>query len=139
VCIDLTDDRTKGCGDDMAKTYVKFQVSKELSDKVLQTIEAAKNSGKVSKGTNETTKAIERGKALLVVIASDVEPEEIVMHLPGLCDEKNVPYVYVPSKQELGRVAGIDVQAAAVSIIEPGEAKDLMKEVIKKIAEAKGK
>ncbi len=123
----------------MAKAYVKFQVPKEVSDKVLQTVEAAKNSGKISKGTNETTKVIEKGKAQLVVIAGDVDPEEIVMHLPALCEEKNVPYIYVPSKQELGRSAGIDVQTAAVAIIEASEAKDLMKEVVKKINEIKGK
>lgn len=123
----------------MGKAYVKFQVPKELSDKVLQAVEAAKNSGKVSKGTNETTKVIEKGKAQLVVIAGDVDPEEIVMHLPALCDEKNVPYVYVPSKQELGRATGIDVQTATVGIIEAGEAKDLMKDIVKKINEVKGK
>jgi len=117
----------------MAKAYVKFQVPKELSDRILQAIEMAKNTGKVKKGTNESTKAIEKGIAQLVVIAEDVEPEEIVMHLPALCEEKKIPYVYVPSKLELGRSAGIDVPSAAISIVEPGEAKDLLKEILKQI------
>lgn len=109
----------------MPKTYVKFQVPKDLSDKILQAVEAAKNTGKVRKGVNETTKSIEKGIAQLVVIAEDVEPEEIVMHLPALCEEKKINYVYVPSKVEIGRASGIDVGCAAVSIVEPGEAKDL--------------
>ena len=117
----------------MPKAYVKFQVPKDLSDKVLQAVETAKNTGKLRKGMNETTKAIEKGIAQLVVIAEDVEPEEIVMHLPALCDEKKIRYIYVPSKLELGRAAGIDVGSAAVSIVEPGEAKELLKEIIKKI------
>ena len=62
----------------MAKT---FDVPKELSDKILQTVEVAKNTGNIRKGINETTKAVERGVAQLVVIANDVEPQEIVMHL----------------------------------------------------------
>ena len=66
----------------MPKSYVKFEVPEELKEKVLQAVEIARNSGKIKKGTNETTKAIERGIAKLVVIAEDVEPEEIVMHLP---------------------------------------------------------
>jgi len=119
----------------MPKSYVKFSVPKELSDKVLQAVEMAKNTGKIKKGTNETTKAVERGLAKLVIIAEDVDPEEIVMHLPALCEEKKIPYIYVPSKQELGRAAGIDVASASACIIEPGEAKELVGEIIEKIPE----
>jgi large subunit ribosomal protein L7Ae len=123
----------------MPKTYVKFDVPKELSDSVLQLVETAKNTGKVKRGTNETTKCVERGIAKLVVIAEDVEPEEIVMHLPVLCEEKNVPYVYTKSKLELGRAAGIDVAAASICIVEPGEGKDLLKNIVQKIEELKKK
>lgn len=121
----------------MPKSYVKFEVPKELADRVLQAVEMAKNTGKVKKGTNETTKAVEKGLAKLVIIAEDVEPEEIVMHLPALCEEKKIPYVYVPSKAELGRAAGIDVAAASACIIEEGEAKDLVKEIVEKVNELK--
>jgi large subunit ribosomal protein L7Ae len=117
----------------MAKAYVKFELPKDLKTKILQTLETARNSGKIKKGMNETTKAVERGIAKFVVIAEDVEPEEIVMHLPVLCDEKKIPYGYVSSKQELGRAAGIDVACAAACIIEPGEAKDSLKEIVEKI------
>lgn len=121
----------------MPKSYIKFSVPKELSDKVLQLLEMAKNSGKIRKGTNEATKAIEKSAAQLVVIAEDVEPEEIVMHLPALCDEKKVPYVFVPSKQEIGRSAGIDKAMAAAAIVEAGEGKNLLKEIINGIEAAK--
>ncbi|MDI6798485.1 MAG: 50S ribosomal protein L7Ae [Candidatus Aenigmarchaeota archaeon] len=121
----------------MPRAYVKFSVPKDLSEKVLQAVEVAKNTGKVKKGTNETTKAIEKGIARLVVIAEDVEPEEIVMHLPALCEEKKVPYLYVPSKQELGRAAGIDVASASVCVVEPGDAKEALEEIIKRISELK--
>lgn len=109
---------------------MKFEVPKEVSDKVLQTIEAARNTGKIRKGTNESTKSIERGESKLIVIANDIQPEEIVMHLPPLCEEKKVPYVYVPSKAELGRSAGLDVPTAAISIADAGQGKELLKEVV---------
>jgi len=111
----------------------EFEIPKDLVDKILQAIEIAKNTGKVKKGTNETTKAIERGNAKLVIIAKDVEPKEIVMHLPVLCDEKKCDYVYVPSKEELGRAIGINVATASACITEPGEAKDLIGDIIKKV------
>jgi large subunit ribosomal protein L7Ae len=121
----------------MPRAYMKFDVPKELSDKVLQITEIARNAGKVRKGTNEATKSIERSEAQLVVIAGDVEPEEIVMHLPALCEEKKIPYVYVPSKLELGRAAGIDVPCAAIAIGDPGEGKQQLKEIIKSIETVK--
>ncbi len=121
----------------MAKAYVKFDVPKDLSDRILEVVETARNTGKIKKGMNETTKAIERGIAKFVVIATDVDPEEIVMHLPVLCEEKAVPYGYVPSKAELGRAAGIDVSASAVAIIDPGEGKEVLEEIVRKIEEVK--
>lgn len=114
----------------MPKSYVKFSIPKDLSDKTLQLLEMAKNSGKIRKGTNETTKAIEKSTAQLVVIAEDVDPEEIVMHLPALCDEKKVTYVFVPSKQDLGRAAGVDRSMAAAAIVDAGEGKSLLKEIV---------
>jgi large subunit ribosomal protein L7Ae len=111
------------------------KVSKDVADKVLQLVEMAKNTGQVRKGTNEATKAIERGEAKLVVIAGDVEPPEIVMHIPPLCNEKKIPYVYVPNKMELGRSAGIDVPSAAIAIADVGDGKVLMKEVLKRMKE----
>ena len=109
--------------------YVKFSVPKELADKAYQVLQVAKDTGKIRKGTNETTKAVERGLAKLVLIAEDVEPPQIVAHLPILCEERGAPYIYVPSKLELGKSAGIDVGSASICIVEAGEAAKALKEV----------
>ncbi|MBI5061324.1 MAG: 50S ribosomal protein L7ae [Candidatus Aenigmarchaeota archaeon] len=92
-------------------------------DKILDIIETARATGKIRKGVNEATKSIERGEAKLVISAEDVNPPEIVMHLPVLCEEKKIPFVKVNSKLELGRAAGLDVPTAAVAIADAGEAK----------------
>jgi len=113
--------------------YVKFEVPKDVANAAYEALQIALRTGKIRKGTNETTKAVERGQAKLVLIAEDVDPPEIVAHLPLLCDERNIPYVYVPSKVKLGSAAGIDVQSAAACIIEPGEAEDLVKEIITRV------
>ena len=110
-------------------SYVKFEVSKEIVDKAYQVVQVAKDSGKIRKGTNESTKAIERGIAKLVLIAEDVEPPQVVAHLPILCEERKIPYLFVPSKLDLGRSAGIDVGCAAVSVIEAGEASNTLKDL----------
>lgn len=102
------------------------------ADKIYEAVEVAKATGKIRKGTNETTKAIEKGKAKLVVIAKDVSPPEITMHLPLLAEEKGVPCAEVPSKEELGAAAGIDIPTGSVAIVAEGEAKNLIKEIAKK-------
>lgn len=112
------------------KSYVKFQIPKEIADKAYQVLQIARDSGKIRKGTNETTKAIERGIAKLVLVAEDVDPPQVVAHIPILCEEKKIPYLYVPSKAELGSSVGLDVGSAAASIDEPGEAKDAINELI---------
>ncbi|RLG17129.1 hypothetical protein DRN63_03315 [Nanoarchaeota archaeon] len=117
----------------MPAPYVKFEVPNELVEKTYQLFEVARNTGKIKKGTNETTKAVEKGQAKLVAIAEDVVPPEIVMHLPPLCEEKGIPYTYVPSKADLGAAAGIEVAAASACIIDPGEGKALMEEIIEKV------
>jgi large subunit ribosomal protein L7Ae len=117
----------------MAGTFVKFQVPKDLAEKVYEAVTVAKAGGKIRKGVNETTKAIDRGIAKLVVIAEDVTPPEILMHLPVLCDEKKVPYVYVPSKVELGKACGIDVPTSSIAIAAEGDAKKLIHEISEKV------
>jgi len=87
-----------------------------------QRVEKARRTGKVEKGTNEVTKAIERGTAKLVVYAADVEPKEIIQHIPMLCKEKGIPCKEVESRQKLGIAVGIQVPSSSVAIIEPGDA-----------------
>src|SRR5256712_6579059 len=107
----------------MAKAiYVRFELPKDLTDKVYQVVEIAKESGKIRKGTNEVTKLVERGEAQFVVMAEDVQPEEILAHMPLLCEEKGVPYAYVPSKQELGVAVGRGQATASIALLDPGKA-----------------
>ncbi|MCK4553030.1 ribosomal L7Ae/L30e/S12e/Gadd45 family protein [Candidatus Pacearchaeota archaeon] len=96
-------------------------INNKMTD-IYQIIEKARRTGKVEKGTNEVTKAIERGTAKLVVYAGDVEPKEIVQHLPILCKEKKVPCQEVDSKQKLGIAVGLPVSASSIVVVEAGEA-----------------
>ena len=122
----------------MAKLiYVRFEVPKDLADKVYEAVEVARDTGKIRRGTNEVTKAIERKQAALVVIAEDVEPAEIVAHLPALSDEKGIPYVYVPSKLELGAATGLDVGTAAIAVADPGQGAGAVKEIVDRIKQLK--
>lgn len=98
------------------------------TDDILEIVEIARDTGKIRKGINEATKAAERGVAKIVVVADDVDPPEIAMHLGPLCEEKKVRLLKVSSKNELGRAAGLDVSCAAVAITDLGDAKKNFRE-----------
>jgi large subunit ribosomal protein L7Ae len=123
----------------MAKPYfVKFDVPENLVSPIYEALRVASETGKVKKGTNEATKAIERGVSKLIIIAEDVEPPEVVAHLPILCEERGTAYVFVPSKQELGKALGIEVTSAAAAILDSGDAHHIINEVVASIEKIKG-
>jgi len=104
-------------------------MTNDISEKALEAVEVAKATGKIKKGSNECTKALEKGNAKLVVVAKDVSPPEITMHLPLLAKDKNVPCIEVTSREELGAAAGIGLPTTSVAIIKEGDAKSILKEI----------
>jgi len=123
----------------MAKPYyVKFEMPESLVSPIYESLRVAVETGKVKRGTNEATKAIERGVSKLVIIAEDVEPPEVVAHLPIICEEQGAAYAFVPSKQELGKALGIEITSAACAILDSGDAQHIIDEVVASIAKIKG-
>ncbi|XP_077238164.1 uncharacterized protein LOC143879593 [Tasmannia lanceolata] len=88
----------------------------QLSITILDLIQQAANYKQLKKGANEATKTLNRGISEFVVMAADAEPLEILLHLPLLAEDKNVPYVFVPSKQALGRACGVTRPVIACSV-----------------------
>jgi large subunit ribosomal protein L7Ae len=122
----------------MAKPiFVRFEMPKDLINKTYEVIEIARDSGKVRKGANEVTKLIERTQAKFVVMAEDIQPEEILAHIPLLCEEKSIPFAYVPSRQELGTAAGLTVPTSTVAIIDYGKSKIMLESLVKKLSGGK--
>uniref|UniRef100_T1GBV6 H/ACA ribonucleoprotein complex subunit 2 n=1 Tax=Megaselia scalaris TaxID=36166 RepID=T1GBV6_MEGSC len=79
----------------------------QLTTKIMNLIQQSLHYNQLRKGANEATKTLNRGLSEFIVMAADTEPIEILLHLPLLCEDKNVPYVFVRSKQALGRACGV--------------------------------
>lgn len=109
------------------------QPSEDLIQDALMLLSRVKDTGKIKRGTNEVTKALERGLARLVFFGEDVNPPEIVRHIPLLAKEKNVAYLSVPSAESLGTSAGIEVSAASVAIIDAGSAESELRSIIERV------
>merc|ERR1719213_788111 len=89
----------------------------KLTKEIMEILNQATHMKKLKKGANETTKALNRGMADLVILAADTEPLEIILHLPLLCEDKNVPYVYVGKQADLGRACGVSRNIIGVAIM----------------------
>ena len=106
---------------------------------VFAIIQKARETGKVVVGVNQTTKAIERGQAKLVISATDVNPPEITAHLKPLCKEMKCAYLNMGNKEELGSVAGIKKGASSIAIIDAGAASKELSTLIGQIEESEAK
>ncbi|WIA17790.1 hypothetical protein OEZ85_009302 [Tetradesmus obliquus] len=87
-----------------------------LTNTIMDIVQQAANYKQLKKGANEATKTLNRGISEFVVMAADTEPIEILLHLPLLAEDKNVPYVFVPSKAALGRACGVSRPVIAASV-----------------------
>jgi len=115
--------------------YVNYDVPADLQDRALDALEVARDTGSVKKGTNETTKAVERGNADLIYVAEDVQPEEIVMHLPELADEKGISFIFVETQDDGGHAAGLEVGSCAAANDDGGEGRDDVDDIASKVEE----
>ena len=103
--------------EDAPKSRAWPQADNQISKKILDLCNQATLYKQLKKGAYETTKSLNRGVADLVVLAADTEPLEIVLHLPLLCEDKNVPYVYVSKQSDLGRACGVSRNIVAAVIL----------------------
>lgn len=117
-------------------SYVKYETPDEVVTNILEALSVAKDTGKLRKGINEATKSVERRLAKLVVIAEDIQPEEIVIHMPSLCEEKGIPYAYVKTKKDLGDAVGIGVGTSTIAIEDAGGAAELLQGILKRLPKA---
>ena len=99
----------------MANIYVKFDTPEELAKQAEEALETAQSTGKVA----------------------NVDPAEIVAHIPVLADEKEIPYVYLPTKEQVGGAAGLTVGTASACIVDAGDAEAAVSEIVEKVAELK--
>ncbi|MHA1272060.1 MAG: ribosomal L7Ae/L30e/S12e/Gadd45 family protein [Promethearchaeota archaeon] len=121
-------------------SYIKFNLPDELKKEIINVIEkiADAKDSKIRKGMNEVTKSIERGNAKFVVMAEDVNPPEILFHIPLLCEEKGVPYGYIQKKSTLGKTVKINVATSAIAVENIGTGNEgILEEIIKKIEAVK--
>jgi large subunit ribosomal protein L7Ae len=118
-------------------SYVDVSLPAELKKKIVDFVKKVTDKGgKVKKGMNECTKTVERGAAKFLVLAGDITPPEVVMHIPKIAQEKKVPYGFVDTKLDLGKAVGIKVGCSALAVTEiPKDADADLKDIVNAIGQ----
>ena len=101
--------------------HIAFETPKDVQDSVYELVKLVGNgNGRLKKGSNEVTKAAERGTAKMVVMAENVNPAEVLAHVPLICKEKNIPFIYVEDQAYLAEAAGMNsgAKTAAIALME---------------------
>lgn len=118
--------------------FVKYEMPEDMYAKVNDLLQkVVKSKGKLKAGVNEVTKMIERGSAKLVIMAEDVSPEELLLHIPVLCDSKKIPYTYYKEKKTLGEASSMKVKASCIAVVNEGQSKKELDALVKQIEELK--
>ena len=98
---------------------------KKLNKKILKCVKKASKAKHVKRGVKEVVKALRKKEHGLVVIAGDISPIDVISHLPVLCEDNGIPYIYTPSKEELGGAGGTKRPTSVVMIQLGGKKKDV--------------
>lgn len=119
-------------------TEVKIKNNKQR-DLICEILKKTRETGLIAKGILETTRAVEKGTAKLVVIAKNVKPKKLTSHLPNLCRYKNIPVFWIARKENLGEIIGLEIPSTTCAIVDEGEAKDLLEKLKSQKAKTKEK
>lgn len=125
--------------------FAKPLASKKVNKKVLKTVKKASKAKHVKRGVKEVVKALRKGEEGLVIIAGDISPADVISHIPVLCEDSSVPYIFIPSKEDLGSAGATKRPTSCVFVIPGGgkskknsdktdDYKDAYDELVKEIA-----
>merc|ERR1712100_152157 len=112
----------------------KPMADEKLAKKILKAVKKAAKVKALKRGVKEVVKAVRKGSKGTCIIAGDVSPIDVMSHVPVLCEDNEVPYVFVPSKEELG-AAGLTKRPTSCILLLPKpwkESKDTDKSEVKK-------
>ena len=101
--------------------HIAFETPKDVQDSVYELVKlVGGGNGRLKKGSNEVTKAAERGTAQMIVMAENVNPAELLAHIPLICKEKKIPFIYVEDQAYLAEAAGMNsgAKTAAIALME---------------------
>ncbi|EKV06270.1 HMG-like protein, putative [Penicillium digitatum] len=127
--VDAAVDRPVGALVPFANPLVEDKQAK----KVLKSVKKAAVNKSLKRGVKEVVKALRKSPipaanaaiglpSGVVVLAADISPMDVISHIPVLCEDHGIPYVFVTSRAELGASAATK-RPTSVVMVAPKAAK----------------
>uniref|UniRef100_A0A7S2UX33 H/ACA ribonucleoprotein complex subunit 2 n=1 Tax=Fibrocapsa japonica TaxID=94617 RepID=A0A7S2UX33_9STRA len=96
----------------------------KLTKKMHKLVKKASKAKCLRRGVKEVVKSLKKKEKGLCIIAGDISPIDVISHIPILCEEASIPYIYVPSKQDLGGAALTKRPTSTIFVVPKGKFKD---------------
>nr|AFK35508.1 unknown [Medicago truncatula] len=106
---------------------------KKLSKKTLKLVKRAAENKCIKRGVKEVVKSIRRGQKGVCIIAGNISPIDVITHVPILCEDKDIPYVYVSSKEDLATAGATKRPTCCVLVMTKPSKGELSQEVQEKL------
>ncbi|EPX73165.1 RNA-binding protein Nhp2 [Schizosaccharomyces octosporus yFS286] len=126
--------KSSGTAEDEYDSYLPAQMPiaqplapKKLNKKMMKTVKKASKQKHILRGVKEVVKAVRKGEKGLVILAGDISPLDVISHIPVLCEDNDVPYVYTVSKELLGDASNTKRPTSCVMVVPGGKKKDMSK------------
>ncbi|CAG8696972.1 8883_t:CDS:2 [Dentiscutata erythropus] len=98
--------------------------TEEFTLELMQIVRKASRKRHCRRGVKEVVKALKKGHKGLVVMAGDISPIDIITHIPILCEDSSVPYIYIPSRADLGFACATKRPTSVVMIVPDQKVED---------------
>ncbi|KAI0973975.1 L30e-like protein, partial [Xylaria arbuscula] len=99
----------------------------KATKKVMKSVRKAAKNKTLKRGVKEVVKSLRKSPAAgpgntsfpgVVVLAGDISPMDVISHIPVLCEDVNVPYIFVASRAELGAAGSTKRPTSVVMVTE---------------------
>ena len=105
---------------ELVSVIAKPMANKKLTKKLYKVVKKSQSAKRTKRGVREVVKGLRKDMKGLVVLAGDISPIDVISHIPVYCEDKGVPYCYVPSRRELG-AACLTRRPTSVVMVQPAD------------------
>ncbi|KAI8963760.1 L30e-like protein [Daldinia sp. FL1419] len=107
--------------------FAKPLADEKGTKKIMKTVRKAAKNKTLKRGVKEVVKSLRKSPASgpgntsfpgVVILAGDISPMDVISHIPVLCEDVNVPYIFVTSRAELGAAGSTKRPTSVVMVTE---------------------
>ncbi|KAI1811563.1 L30e-like protein [Poronia punctata] len=107
--------------------FAKPLADEKATKKIMKSVRKAAKNKTLKRGVKEVVKSLRKSPAAgpsntafpgVVILAGDISPMDVISHIPVLCEDVNVPYIFVASRAELGTAGSTKRPTSVVMVTE---------------------